>query len=122
MTQRLYKESVEFFKKAIEINPRLWKAYAALGANLMRIGEEKAAKAILDRGFENDPYNVWTFNTLKLIDSYANFDESKTSNFNVRLHQKESKLLANYVPELLEEAFETLSKKYQFTPAKADLL
>ena len=24
------------------------------------------------------PYNVWTFNTLKLIDSYANFDESKT--------------------------------------------
>ncbi len=75
---------MEFFKKAIEINPRLWKAYAALGANLMRIGEETAAKAILDRGFENDPYNVWTFNTLKLIDSYANFNESKTSNFNVR--------------------------------------
>ncbi len=118
VTQRLYKESVEFFKKAIEINPRLWKAYAALGANLMRIGEETAAKAILDRGFENDPFNVWTFNTLKLIDSYANFNESKTSNFNVRLHQKESKLLANYVPELLEEAFETLSKKYQFTPGK----
>ena len=118
VTQRLYKESVKFFKKAIEINPRLWKAYAALGANLLRIGEEKAAKEVLDRGFENDPYNVWTFNTLKLIDSYANFDESKTSSFSVRLHQKESKLLANYVPELLEEAFETLSKKYQFTPAK----
>ncbi|HEX2523593.1 MAG TPA: tetratricopeptide repeat protein, partial [Terriglobia bacterium] len=118
VTQRLYKESVDFFKKAIEINPRLWKAYAALGANLMRIGEETAAKAILDRGFENDPYNVWTFNTLKLIDSYASFNESKTPNFNVRLHQKESKLLANYVQELLEEAFETLSKKYQFTPGK----
>ncbi len=79
VTQRLYTESVEFFKKAIETNPRLWKAYAALGANLMRIGEEKAADEILDRGFENDPYNVSTFNTLKLIDSYANFDESKTA-------------------------------------------
>jgi len=118
VTQRLYKESVEFFKKAIEINPRLWKAYAALGANLMRIGEEKAAKEVLDRGFENDPYNVWTYNTLKLIDSYAHFDESKTPSFDVRLHQKESKLLANYVPDLLEEAFEALSKKYQFTPTK----
>jgi tetratricopeptide (TPR) repeat protein len=118
VTQRLYKESVEFFKKAIEINPRLWSAYAALGANLMRVGEEKAAKEILDRGFENDPYNVWTYNTLKLIDSYAHFDESKTPSFNVRLHQKEAKLLGNYVPELLEEAFATLSKKYQFTPSK----
>jgi tetratricopeptide (TPR) repeat protein len=105
-------------QKAIEINPRLWKAYAALGANLMRIGEEKAAKEILDRGFENDPFNVWTYNTLKLIDSYANFDESKTASFSVRLHQKESKLLANYVPDLLEEAFQTLSNKYQFTPGK----
>jgi hypothetical protein len=84
----------------------------------MRIGEEKAAKEVLDRGFENDPYNVWTYNTLKLIDSYAHFDESKTPSFDVRLHQKESKLLANYVPDLLEEAFETLSKKYQFTPTK----
>ena len=118
VTQRLYKESVEFFKKAIEVNPRLWKAYAALGANLLRIGEEKAAKEILDRGFENDPYNVWTYNTLKLIDSYAHFDESKTPSFNVRLHHKESSLLANYVPDLLEEAFQTLSKKYQFTPGK----
>lgn len=116
VTQRLYVESVEFFKKAIETNPRLWKAYAALGANLMRIGEEKAAKEILDRGFENDPYNVWTFNTLKLIDSYAQFEESKTPSFNVRLHQKESKLLSNYVPDLLEEAFQTLSNKYHFTP------
>ena len=78
----------------------------------------EGCQGILDRGFENDPFNVWTFNTLKLIDSYANFDESKTSSFSVRLHQKESKLLANYVPELLEEAFETLSKKYQFTPSK----
>lgn len=116
VTQRLYKESVEFFKRAIEINPRLWKAYAALGANLMRIGEEKSAKEILDRGFEHDPYNVWTFNTLKLIDSFANFEKSNTANFNVRLHQKEAKLLAHYVPDLLEEAFRSLSSKYQFTP------
>ncbi|MCI0717966.1 MAG: tetratricopeptide repeat protein [Acidobacteria bacterium] len=118
VTQRLYKESVEFFRKAIEINPRLWKAYAALGANLMRIGDEKTAKQVLDQGFENDPYNVWTYNTLKLIDSYANFDESKTPNFTVRLHQKESKILSNYVPDLLEEAYKTLSGKYQFAPEK----
>jgi tetratricopeptide (TPR) repeat protein len=118
VTQRLYRESVTFFKKAVETNPRLWKAYAALGVNLLRIGEEKAAKEALDLAFENDPYNVWTYNTLKLIDSYANFEESKTPSFTLRLHKKESKLLSHYVPELLEEAYQTLSRKYEFAPAK----
>lgn len=118
VTQRLYRESVEFFRKAIDTNPRLWKAHAALGVNLLRIGEEKAAKQALDHGFENDPYNVWTFNTLKLIDSYEHFAESKTASFNVRLHKKEALLLSNYVPDLLEEAYQTLSAKYQFSPAK----
>ncbi len=117
VTQRLYRESVEFFRKAIETNPRLWKAHAALGVNLLRIGDEKAAKAALDHGFENDPYNVWTYNTLKLIDSYEHFTESKTAGFNVRLHKKEAVLLANYVPDLLEEAYQTLSAKYQFSPS-----
>ena len=118
VTQRLYRESVAFFRKAIETNPRLWKAYAALGVNLLRIGEDRAAKEALDLAFENDPYNVWTFNTLKLIDSYANFEESKTANFNLRLHRKEAKLFSNYVPSLLEEAYQTLSKKYESHPAK----
>jgi cellulose synthase operon protein C len=118
VTQRLYRESVTFFKRAVETNPRLWKAYAALGVNLLRIGEEKAAKSALDLAFENDPYNVWTFNTLKLIDSYENFEESKTASFTLRLHQKESKLLSHYVPNLVEEAYQTLSSKYEFAPEK----
>lgn len=118
VTQRLYRESVAFFRKAIETNPRLWKAYAALGVNLLRVGEEKAAKEALDLAFENDPYNVWTFNTLKLIDSYEHFEESRTASFNLRLHKKESKLLSNYVPQLLEEAYQTLARKYEFYPEK----
>jgi tetratricopeptide (TPR) repeat protein len=118
VTQRLYQESVAFFRKAVETNPRLWKAYAALGVNLLRIGDEKAAKEALDHAFENDPYNLWTYNTLELIDSYEHFEESKTASFNLRLHKKEAKLLSNYVPSLLEEAYQTLSKKYEFYPQK----
>ena len=118
VTQRLYRESVEFFRKAIEVNSSLWSAHAALGVNLLRIGDEKAAKEALDLAFENDPYNVWTFNTLKLIDSYAHFEQLERNGFHLRLHQKESKLLANYVPNLLAEAYEALSSKYGFSPEK----
>jgi tetratricopeptide (TPR) repeat protein len=116
VTQRLYKESVEFFRKAIEINPRLWTAYSGLGINLLRLGDEQAAKETLDKAYKYDPFNVWTYNTLRLIDSYKNFDAVRTTNFELKLHKKESKLLQNYVPELLEEAYQTLSSKYKFYP------
>jgi len=118
VTQRLYKESTEFFKRAIEVNPRLWTAYSGLGINLLRLGEEQAAKQVLEKAYQNDPFNVWTFNTLRLMDSYQNFDALKTPNFSLRLHKKESKLLENYVPALLEEAYQTLSSKFKFYPIK----
>ncbi len=115
--QRLYKESVGFLRKATEINPRLWRAYSGLGVNLLRIGEEQAAKAALETSYENDPFNVWTFNTLRLLDSYEQFDLVKSEHFEMKLHKKESKLLQNYVPVLLEEAYQNLSSKYNFYPA-----
>jgi cellulose synthase operon protein C len=118
VTQRLYKESVEFFREAIEINPRLWTAYSGLGINLLRIGDEQAAKDALEKAYKNDPFNVWTVNTLRLIDSYQNFDAVRTTNFELKLHKKESKLLQNYVPDLLEEAYQTLSSKYKFYPTR----
>jgi len=118
VTQRLYKESTEFFKRAIEVNPRLWTAYSGLGINLLRLGELQAAKEVLDKAYQNDPFNVWTFNTLHLMDSYQNFETLKTTDFSLRLHKKESKLLENYVPALLEEAYQTLSSKFKFYPAK----
>src|SRR4029077_8137152 len=36
VTQRLYQQSVDYSKKAIEINPSCWKAYSGLGINLLR--------------------------------------------------------------------------------------
>ncbi len=118
VTQRLYREALNYFRKAVDIDPKLWRARAALGVNLLRVGEEAAAKQELDVAFESDPYNVWTFNTLKLIDSYANFESSQIDGFQLRLHKKEVRLLINYVPAVLDEAYKTLSAKYQFSPSK----
>ena len=118
MTQRLYKQSVGFFKKAVEVNPRLWVAYSGLGINLLRLGEEQGARAALEKAYQSDPFNVWTYNTLKLMDSYKNFEVLRTPGFSLKLHKKESKLLGNYVPALLEEAYQTLSSKYKYYPSK----
>ena len=40
MLNRRYDESVAYYRKAIEADPRLWSARSELGINLMRLGQE----------------------------------------------------------------------------------
>jgi tetratricopeptide (TPR) repeat protein len=116
VTQHLYEQAVQFFQKAVQRQPALWTAHAALGVNLLRTGKEGQAKEVLEVAFKNDPYNLWAFNTLKLLDSHANFDSFQNPHFVLRLHKKEAELLELYVPQLLEQAYQSLSAKYGFTP------
>jgi len=118
VTQRLYQQSVDFLQKAMEVNPRFWKAYSNLGINLLRLGQERSAKEALEKAYQNDPFNVWTVNSLRLIDSYKNFDRVEASNFVLKLHKKESLLLRIYVSSLLEEAYQTLSAKFHYNPPR----
>jgi cellulose synthase operon protein C len=118
VTQRLYQQAVSFFRKAIEVDPGFWKAYSGLGINLLRLGEEHSAKAALEKAYQNDPFNLWTVNSLRLIDSYQNFDRFETAHFVFKLHKKESRLLENYVPVLAEEAYQTLSAKFKYYPPR----
>ncbi|MFB3903016.1 MAG: tetratricopeptide repeat protein [Acidobacteriota bacterium] len=140
VTQRFYEQAVDYFRKAIELNPRLWSAYSGLGINLLRLGDEAAAKEALEISYANDRFNVWTVNTLRLIDSFENFDtievpagsigsrssaqsaplarraSAQAPDFRIKLHKKESAILRLYVPDLLRQAFETLSAKYAYHP------
>jgi len=113
---RLYKEAVGFAREALKINPRDWKAMSLLGVNLMRIGEEQEGRNMLERAYEGDRFNVWTVNTLTLLDSFVNFERIETPHFKVMLHKKEAAALRPYVTELLEKAYKDLSAKYAFTP------
>ena len=113
---RLYQQAVEFAREAIRLNPRDWKAMSLLGINLLRIGEEEEGTAALEAAYEGDAFNVWTVNTLTLLDSFVNFDRLETEHFNVKLHKDESAALAPYVTDLLEEAWDTLSAKYGYEP------
>ena len=113
---RLYKEAVGFAKEALRINPKDWDAMSILGVNLMRIGEEQAGKAALEQAYEGDRFNVWTVNTLTLLDSFDKFVRFDTAHFKVKLPEKEFAVLRPYVAELLEKAYNTLSEKYDFKP------
>lgn len=116
VTQRLYRQAVDFFRQAIRLNPNLFSAYADLGVNLLRIGRESDAKEILETAYQVDPFNLWTVNTLRLMDSFVNFEKLATPHFSLKLHREEAALLGHYVPPLLEKAYGALSARYGFSP------
>lgn len=118
VTHRLYEESVGYYKRALEKNERLDAARSALGINLFRLGKEEEAKRTLEAAYERDRFNIWTVNTLRLMDSYSRFDSFETDKFRVRLHQKESALLRPYVESILKESLETITKRYNYTPTQ----
>lgn len=89
---------------------------SVLGVNLLRIGEEIEGVETLDRIYKNNPYDKPTVNTLRLTDSWQNFDRISTEHFRLKLNKKESGALAPYVSDLLEKAYKTLSAKYEFVP------
>jgi tetratricopeptide (TPR) repeat protein len=106
-------EAVSHYTEALRLDPRRWSALAARGINLLRMGREDEGVADLERAYQNDPYNIWTVNTLRLVDSFGEFERFETEHFTVRIHQEEAAVLRPYVEELLERSLATLQERYE---------
>ncbi len=109
---RRLEEVVEFYREALQRNPRQESARASLGIALLRLGEEEEGKRILEVAYANDPFNIWTVNTLRLLDSFDRFVRFETPHFRMKLHEKEAAALKPYVEELAERSLRTLEQKY----------
>ncbi|HLV01474.1 MAG TPA: tetratricopeptide repeat protein [Acidobacteriota bacterium] len=115
VSKRRFEDAVDFYDQAVQMKPDQWSALASKGINLLRLGEEEAGKEALERAYEGDPYNIWTVNTLRLIDSFDRFDRFESLNFSIKLAKTEAQILRPYVESLLEECLNELQQKYQFT-------
>ncbi|GMR12082.1 MAG: hypothetical protein BMS9Abin29_0269 [Gemmatimonadota bacterium] len=114
---RKYREAAELASKAIAVDERSWTAWGLLGMNQLRLGEISEGIASLDVAFEGDPFNPWYKNTLDLTDTFEHYDVLRTERFEILLHESESELLAPYVEEMANAAFEGLQKRYgDYTP------
>ncbi len=114
--RRKYQEAVEYDRKAIALEPQLWAAHASLGMNLMRVGDLEQGRQEIERAFEGDPFNIWAFNTLGLLDTMDKFSRLRSEHFSFRLALEDEPVLGPYAPKLAEEAFASLTRRYGFTP------
>src|SRR6185295_13129362 len=107
-------EAIDYFKQALEKDPKNWAVHSELGITYMRLAMEGDARRHLELAYENHYRDSATKNTLTLMDSYKNYKTFETPNTEVRLHNKEADLLKLYVVQELQKAIATFEKKYQF--------
>lgn len=116
VSRRKYREAVEWSRKAIELDPRLWAAHVTYGMNLMRIGALDEGRKAIQLAFEGDPSNVWAYNTLELFDEMDSFARVQSRNFTLLLPAEDAAALGSYMPELAEEVYAKLTARYGFKP------
>ena len=116
VNNRRYNDAVAFDRRAIELSPHLWAAHTQLGIQLLRVGKIAEGRAELESTFAGDPFNIWAKNTLDLLDSMKDFNDTVRGPFLVKTAAKETGALAAYAADLLEEANRKLTAKYRFTP------
>jgi cellulose synthase operon protein C len=112
---RRYDEGIGAYRKALELNPRLWEARAQLGVNLMRLGDDTEARQQLEQCFYAQYASFEVKNSLRLLDSYKDFVTYKTPTTILRLHKKEAELLRPYVEAELKRDIADYSAKYHMT-------
>lgn len=111
-----FDDAVALARKAVAIDPGNAQAAADLGMDLLRIGDEDEARAVLTRAFAADPYDVVTYNLLAVLDALRGFDTYRDGDLVVRLDHGEAAVLKDPVITLAHEALRVLSAKYEFTP------
>ena len=112
---RRYDEGIQVYRKALELNPRLWEARAQLGINLMQLGNDMEARQQLEQCYNANYKSHEVKNSLRLLDSYKDFVTFKTPTTILRLHKKEAELLRPYVEAELKRDIADYSEKYHMT-------
>jgi cellulose synthase operon protein C len=108
-----YEDAVTYYRKAIEADPRLWAAHSALGIDLMRLGKEDEPYKELELSYNNGYRDAATVNSLRLLDSYKNFDTIRDNTTILKLDKSEAVLLLPYMQAELQTILATYEKKYR---------
>lgn len=119
---RRYRKATERLRRAVGVAPRLWRAHAELGVNLMREGLDEEGRRHLEIAYSGDPYSAKTVNTLRLLDNYHRFETHESEPVEgakwpraiLRLDRDEADLLLPYAMDLTLRALDDFSERYGF--------
>jgi tetratricopeptide (TPR) repeat protein len=117
--QRRYFRAAEFARKAIATDPSNFSAYVTLGEALMNTGRTDEALEVFRKGVEKSKRwaDVRRDNWIEVLSKWMpKFKVLETENFRIRMPLGEARVMRHYLPDLLEESWSALTKKYDFVP------
>ena len=112
----LFDEAVSFLRQAVKHDPDDARAHVDLGLQLLRIGDEKEARTVLERGFELDKSRRLNKNLLDLLDRLDKFEVVPSGEFVFKFRSDEAAVLRAYALPLADEAYRTFQTRYGFKP------
>ncbi len=114
--RRRYNQAEKYYERAAKLRPNLSGPLNALGLLYMRLGKEKEAAPLFDKGFAADKFNVRVANMRKVLKHLANYKTLETAHFHLRYDPARDEALANYMGAYLEEVYADLAKKFDYRP------
>jgi Flp pilus assembly protein TadD len=108
-----YEDAVTYYRRAIELDPRLWAAHSSLGIDLMRLGKEDEPFKELQLSYDHGYRDAATVNSLRLLDSYKNFENFRDATTILKLNKTEAAVLLPYLQSELHTILATYEEKYQ---------
>jgi tetratricopeptide (TPR) repeat protein len=108
-----FAESVVYQRRALRLDPSYLPARFQLAQDLLRLGATDEGWSIVDHVAELDAYNVVAYNLKTLQSRLAEFETLEAPGLIVRMQSREAELYGQRVLDLLEEARDHLSEKYE---------
>jgi tetratricopeptide (TPR) repeat protein len=119
---RRYREAIDLYQKAVDIEPGLASAHEELGINLLRDNQVDRARRHLENAYAEDPFSPMAVNTLRLLDSFDDFElitdpplpERGVLPVTLRLHRDEAAVIAPYAIALTRDSIDVFTERYGF--------
>jgi tetratricopeptide (TPR) repeat protein len=112
-----FEEAIPLTRRALSIDGQNARAHADLGLHLLRVGDEKGARASLETAYKLDPFysQLVTKNLLENLDLVDKFDTITDGDIIMKFSPEETPVMREHALPLAREALATLQKRYNFT-------
>jgi tetratricopeptide (TPR) repeat protein len=104
------------YKVAAKLRPHMPGPLNSLGMLYMRLGKEKEAAPLLEKGFQADKFNVRVKNMRTVLRHLEQYKALRTKHFILMHDPKRDPVLARYMADYLEQIYEDLAKKFDYRP------
>jgi cellulose synthase operon protein C len=111
-----FDEAVALGRKAVALEPTNIPAYAELGMHLLRAGDEREARRMLDTAYRGDPFDIVTVNLLRVLDTLDGFASLTSGAATIRMDPDQAPVLGLYAGPLAAKALADMRGRYGIDP------